>query len=301
MVFKGVLRNASFLVQMICLISVVLLGSFFVHFSFFTFGFIQSGFSVSTATEAMNHLFEDGNTIRGLLFFDRIGYFILPALLLAYLFSTDKSEYLRVDTSSSFAKAGLTILSLIVAIPFINYLGVLNHEIPFPAFMDKIVDWMKDIEANNDEVVKLLLITDHFPTLLLNIIIIGFLTAIGEEFLFRGVLHRMFEKLFRKKHWVIWIVAVLFSAVHLEFYNFLPRLLLGAYFGYLLYYTGSIWIPVLAHLTNNTIGVLSYYQSAPGEISPIDTIGTVWWHALISLLLWAVLFYFFFCRNSQDK
>ena len=60
---------------------------------------------------------------------------------------------------------------------------------------------------------------------------------------------------------IIWIAAILFSAFHLQFYGFLPRMILGAYFGYLLYWSKSIWIPVFAHFVNNAFAVIGMSDS----------------------------------------
>jgi len=66
-------------------------------------------------------------------------------------------------------------------------------------------------------------------------------------------------KAFKNVHVAIWTTAIIFSAIHFQFFGFLPRMLLGALFGYVLIYTGSIWMPVLAHFINNSVGVLGYY------------------------------------------
>ena len=60
---------------------------------------------------------------------------------------------------------------------------------------------------------------------------------------------------------MIWTAAILFSAFHLQFYGFFPRMLLGAYFGYLLYWSHSIWLPIFAHFINNAIAVITLSNS----------------------------------------
>jgi membrane protease YdiL (CAAX protease family) len=100
-----------------------------------------------------------------------------------------------------------------------------------------------------------------------NIFMIAVLPALGEELLFRGVIQRIFTSWIRNYHWGIWIAAFLFSAMHMQFYGFLPRMALGAMFGYLLVWTGTMWVPILAHFVNNTMGVLAYYFISKGVIS----------------------------------
>jgi membrane protease YdiL (CAAX protease family) len=89
-------------------------------------------------------------------------------------------------------------------------------------------------------------------------------------------------------HVTIWTVAVLFSAIHLQFFGFVPRLLLGAWFGYLLWWTGSIWVPVLAHFTNNALSTLATYSLNKGLLSENPDgigLGETWWLCLISIFL----------------
>jgi membrane protease YdiL (CAAX protease family) len=111
--------------------------------------------------------------------------------------------------------------------------------------------------------------------LAVNFTMIAILPALAEEFLFRGVLQRMLSEWTRNQHAGIIIAAFVFSFVHFQFFGFLPRFLLGIYFGYLLFWTGSLWVPVIAHLANNGMAVI-YYHFSPEKIgsTKLDTIGT---------------------------
>ena len=95
--------------------------------------------------------------------------------------------------------------------------------------------------------------------LFINLLMIAIIPAIGEEFFFRGLLQRIFSNWVRNTHWGIIISAFLFSAIHMQFYGFFPRFLLGAMFGYLFVWSGSLWLPVLAHFINNSLAVIAYY------------------------------------------
>ena len=124
------------------------------------------------------------------------------------------------------------------------------------------------------------------------LLIVGVLTGIGEEFVFRGIVQRLLLEKLRNSHAAVWIAAFLFSAIHFQFYGFVPRMLLGAFFGYLLVWSGNIWLPVAAHALNNSFAVLDAYFSenmaASEEIRNWATAGGVWiW--LVSLPILAVL------------
>ncbi len=73
----------------------------------------------------------------------------------------------------------------------------------------------------------------------------------------------------------IWVSAILFSALHMQFYGFFPRMLLGAFFGYLLLWSGSLWLPIIAHFVNNCVAVIFYYLKFNGiKVVDIEIIGT---------------------------
>jgi hypothetical protein len=83
----------------------------------------------------------------------------------------------------------------------------------------------------------------------------------------------------------IWITAIVFSAIHMQFYGFLPRMLLGAFFGYLLFWSENLWLPIAAHFTNNAVAIVFYYLKYNGyKLPDIDTVGTgnTLWLGLIS-------------------
>src|SRR5690606_26747624 len=104
------------------------------------------------------------------------------------------------------------------------------------------------------------------PLLLLNIFVMALLPAIAEEFYFRGTLLHILNRVFRNDHLSVWLVAIIFSAIHLQFYGFFPRVLLGAFFGYMLIWTKNIWIPAFAHFVNNaTVTVLAFVYARNGK------------------------------------
>jgi membrane protease YdiL (CAAX protease family) len=154
---------------------------------------------------------------------------------------------------------------------------------------------MQEMEESAAQLTQTMLHSESIGIFALNVGIVCVLGAVGEEFLFRGVLQKVFGKVIKNPHVVIWVVAIVFSAFHLQFYGFITRMLLGAYLGYLLYYTQTIWIPILAHFTNNFIGVFIVYifQDAPPDWQEkADAIGTgsTWWLSVASLALFAFCF-----------
>ncbi len=191
--------------------------------------------------------------------FISVGLFIVIPLILSRLFSGNSFGYLKVNTLPSFKKLGIVVLVMITAIPAVNLIAGLNAQIRFPAFMSGIEKVMMDNEKVNDNITEAFLNVSTLPGLIVNIFMFGFITAIGEEFLFRGILQRILTNLAKNSHWGIIISGFIFSAIHMQFYGFFPRWLLGIMFGYMFVWSGSLWLPILAHFINNSLDVIACY------------------------------------------
>ena len=196
-----------------------------------------------------------------------IGLFIFPPLVIGYLFHGNFSEYLHINRTTTFPSYLYTGLAVLMLIPLINFVGEINSQMKLPASLSGLENWMRTMEDAAKVLTEKFMKVEGIPGLLFNIFMIAALPAIGEELLFRGVIQRIFTNMTKNYHWGIWIAAFIFSAFHMQFYGFLPRMLLGAMFGYLLVWTGTMWAPILAHFVNNTMGVVGYYLIDKGIIS----------------------------------
>jgi hypothetical protein len=139
---------------------------------------------------------------------------------------------------------------MVLAIPFAEYLGLLNRNIPFP---DSWASWMKDAEADAEKTIKILLSKHTAKDLFLNIVFIAGLAALGEELLFRGMAQRLLIKMFKNPWAGIIIAAAIFSAIHMQFYGFLPRFALGVLLGAIYWYSGSLWVAIAAHFVYDAL------------------------------------------------
>ena len=197
---------------------------------------------------------QDANLMRLIQFISAICTFLLPSIAMAWICSDNPRHYLSVKKITDGRIWILTLVCVFLFSPVINLLGLLNKQMELPAFMAPIEEWMRAQETLAEQLTTILLSSD-------SVWVIAVTAGITEEFLFRGALQRVIGKWTSNPHTIIWVAAILFSAFHLQFYGFLPRMILGAYFGYLLYWSKSIWIPVFAHFVNNAFAVIGMSDS----------------------------------------
>lgn len=233
-----------------------------------------------------------------------IGLFIVPPIIIGRLYYGKISEYLFLNKPFTGASILLVFVLMFFAAPFINFVGELNANMQFPGWLSGIESWMKDAEQKAALLTEAFLKVDSMGGLLFNLFMIAFLPAIGEELLFRGVIQRIFTNMTKSPHWGIWISAILFSALHMQFFGFVPRMLLGAMFGYLLIWSGSMWLPIFAHFLNNGIAVIAMYMIDKKMINPdIEEIGSTsgsYYMAAISLGL-IVVFMLMIKRQNEGN
>lgn len=252
--------------------------------------------------------FEDPDTLAFLKYFQTmqsIGLFILPPFILGYLFYGNTKEYLHLNKPIKSASVLLIIVLMFFAGPFINLIGELNNNMVFPDWLAGIETWMKDAEENAAKITEAFVNVETIPALAFNIFMIAFLPAIGEELLFRGVIQRIFTNMTRNHHWGIWISAFLFSALHMQFYGFVPRVLLGAVFGYMLVWSGSMWLPILGHFLNNAIAVVGMFLIHNNYISPefeeFGSKGDTYYGAALSLILVLIIMRIIKTQNADRQ
>ena len=230
--------------------------------------------------------------------------FLLPPFLMAFLWTKQPLEWLKLKSETR--GYGLwAIFLMLIALPAINLVGYFNQQMSLPAFLEPLEQWMKTAEENAAHLTEQFLSVTTFDGLIINILLMALLPAVAEELTFRGVLQRLIQTQTNESinregnrvHIAIWCTAILFSAIHMQFYGFLPRMLMGALFGYALVWTGSLWIPILMHFTNNAMAVILYFLAIRSgwDMDKVDTIGTndTLWLGVVSLVLTIIGIYAF--------
>jgi membrane protease YdiL (CAAX protease family) len=229
--------------------------------------------------------------IRGLLFIQFLGLFLIPSLLFAYFSDPKPMQYLGVKPPKQNIFWILAIVAMFVAIPLVEYIGVLNQKMNLGTETQK---WMKGMEEDAAKQIQFML-AKHTPgELITNLIFISVFAGVGEEIFFRGILQRLFIRAFKNPWMGIVLTAAIFSAFHFQFFGFFPRLALGIVLGAIYWYSGSLWTAILAHfIYDGFIIVLVYFNPSmiknpdqsimsPHSLLPLAVISLV----LTIFLLW---------------
>lgn len=232
-----------------------------------------------------------------------IGLFVIPPFIFGYFCYPSVTEFLRINKSIKLSVLFITVFAGIAFLPFSNWLAYLNSFLHLPAFMSDIELWMRNSEDYAAKITQAFLNVNSVSGLFYNILLIAVIPALGEELLFRGLLQRIFIEWTKSSHWGIWISAIVFSAIHLQFFGFLPRLFLGVFFGYLLEVTGSLWLPILAHFINNLTGVLLSYFIANDTISAKSSdfgmTSETWIYGILGGVIGCLLFWLIVSKRNR--
>ena len=218
--------------------------------------------------------------------------FVASPLITARLITTQPFKYLSLTTLPTLKQIVWVTIAMVVMTPALNLIVALNESMHLPEFMSGIEEWMRANEDSAMEATKKILSINTFGSLIATVCLVGALTGVGEELTFRGIIQKLISEKWSNPHIAIWVTAILFSAIHLQFFGFFPRMLLGAFFGYLLIWSRSIWLPIYAHFLNNSMAVVAAYMLninlTTDEYEKVGTVdnGTIWM-ALVSLILFA--------------
>lgn len=210
--------------------------------------------------------------------------FFVPAAIFGFLTFRARPFYFlglkRADRKQTYA---LAVICIVIAFPFVVWLGDINHQLPLP-------EWMTSLEKDATKQMQAFLKAENAMDIIINVLVIAFLPAICEEICFRGALQRIVIQITRSPWTGIILTSMFFSALHLQFQGFLPRMFLGMILGAIYWYSGSLWPSILAHFVNNAVQVVAVSQ-APEYIEKNPAIPV--YLALISgLLVWAILWMF---------
>jgi membrane protease YdiL (CAAX protease family) len=230
------------------------------------FSLTWSGLSSILANEMKN---ADLGLIKYFQLTQTLALFLVPAILLNYLIFSFDNQFIK---GNILARPGIILLLfvlLLVSIPLVTKLIEWNTSFRFPSWAHNLETTVKRMEDERNELTVRMLSGSGIKELLFNLFMIAIIPAFGEEFIFRGIIQQLFVRWLKNIHVAVCISAFLFSAVHFQFFGFIPRFMLGVLFGYLFYWSGSIWFAVWAHFINNVLAVIfTYMENLSANILP---------------------------------
>jgi len=206
------------------------------------------------------------NVERAVQFISSVITFIVGGVSVAYLIFENPKEELMMSSWGGGKNYLYGIIALLALLPIVGVLNEWNQGISFPDALAPLEQWMREAEDAAAELQERFLSGTSYLDLIINIVIMAITPAICEELLFRGVLQNLLEIWFKNAHIAVWVAAIIFSAIHFQFYGFLPRMVLGAALGYLLVYGKSLWLPIVAHCVNNSLAVITAWGANKLEI-----------------------------------
>ena len=224
--------------------------------------------------------------------------FMIPAFLTAAVIYRQPLAFLDADALPSWRMVGFALLLYFAALPAFNFITWLNEQMTLPAFLSGVEEWMRAHEEANGALTEQLLSLNTVGDMLISVLLVGVLTGMGEETFFRGALQNILFSKPMNRHAAVWISAVVFSAIHVQFFGFVPRMLLGALFGYMMLWSGSLWLAALLHAINNSLVVITLYLSKNGceaaeHFSDMGSPDFMPWTAAVSAVAAVAIIYYF--------
>ncbi|MCK5471015.1 MAG: CPBP family intramembrane metalloprotease [Cyclobacteriaceae bacterium] len=223
------------------------------------------------------------------------GFIIAP---LIFYYTLVKGNLIKdfIDIPSNIITLLLMTIIMVFSFMIVNTVFIdWNANIKLPEALDGFEKWAGGLEESMKVLTEYLTEFDSGGYFILAIIVIAVIPGVGEELLFRGFIQNILKRIFKNDHIAIWVAAILFSAIHFQFYGFIPRMLLGALFGYLYVWTGNLLIPIVAHFLNNSISLFALYIYQKGlidiDVESTEALPTV--YIIIFSALFAIALIYF--------
>jgi len=223
--------------------------------------------------------------------------FMMPAVVYVTLVHEKPFNYLGFNKMPNWSLLG--IVAMFTIIPFLSMVSDWNDGIVFPESMSAIEEQLRNTQQRSEEIIKTFI---SQGTLFSSLLIIAALAAVSEELLFRSVIQKAFIKLFRNAHVAIIVTAFVFSAIHMDFFGFFPRFVLGIMLGYMFWMSGSIIPSMLMHFANNATIVVLYYLNTRDFINiDVEHFGSTDNILLIIISLVTTVAIFITCYRLKNK
>lgn len=209
---------------------------------------------------------KNANLSRLMQFVSTFFFMALPSVIFARIINKQAFKYIGFNGAISgkqvFFIVGIMFMGLYVS----EMLGAVNELIPISKTAE---GYFKALEKEYNEEMMAIASMKSVQDYIVSLVMIALLPAIFEEMLFRGALQPVMINISKNVFIGIFLTSFLFSAIHISYYGFLPRLALGLMIGYVFYYSKNLWLASITHFLYNAFGVSQMYAlSMRGELTP---------------------------------
>lgn len=223
-------------------------------------------------------------------FFTQIGVFAGVAVFFARLNEANIFGYLKIRISNQINFVFFAVFAMIAIIPLSSWLLEFSLSFQYPASMSNLINSLKQQEDATNALMLRFLNVKGWGWLMFNLVFLALIPAFCEELFFRGALMTVLQRLIKNKHLVVIVTAILFSAIHMQFFSFLSRFALGLVLGYATIYSGSLFPAIAAHFVNNAFSVIGFFISDEKDIEKIGSVDNYWILILSSLVAITMIF-----------
>ena len=292
---KGIFQDKSSSYKLFIFICIVFLSSFL--------GVLLS--SIISPPESEMYKPSNVFTLKMMQLIVSVFIFIIPPLFFSYLSRVNTINIFGFKNKFKRQNLLLVFLIMIFIQPFVVYCMQINTKLLYLVsdYIPLIIQNLENMEQRALELTTLFLTMNSASDLFFNLFLIALIPAIGEELFFRGVVQQYLQKIFKNPHLGVCLTACVFSAIHMQFFGFLPRFLLGLILGYLFFYSGNLWMSVLGHFINNALGVLLAYSAFANKLTPditnIENTGINLSQAFFSVAVVLLFFYLYKQINNN--
>lgn len=277
---KGISWTAGFFMLILFTIGSAILGSILANLIWK----LQTGSSEGIIAGISNPAYSNASKVAQSI--SALIGFLLPALLTTSMMSRKPLKVLGFEGKIMPAQAGIVIGIIVTAMLVSSAIGYLGYSIRYP---QSWVTYFTKLEREYGNQMIAVLGSRTNLNYVIALITLGFIPALCEEALFRGGLQNFLTRSSNRPWFAIIIVAIIFSIAHISGFSFLPRLFLGVVLGAIYYYTGRLWLSILAHFLNNALYLTIIFFTPSGNKTMSDVIndqsGSYWGFALLPVVI----------------
>lgn len=271
---------------------------------FFTYQVVGAVFTIAVTGIDADINSGNLNTMRMLITFAQFMLLLMPALMLNML----RGETLKDGMKLKSPNIPVTLLGLagiIIIQPFLQFFVIIQNKILFSLPLgQEVINQLKEIFDLLENTTLKLVMAYSFPEFLVVVFVIAVTPAICEEFLFRGLILRTFEKSYSAIRAIIF-TGLLFAIFHFHPFNLIPLIVLGFFISYIAHYSGSLYSAIIIHFVNNFISAVAVYLFGKEAFddSSLGNGDLLWYGvaALLSFILFVLIIFIIKKIHNKSK